>query len=940
MSGLIRSCWIILFVLSSIGSMGQELPQDPTLTKGQLDNGFTFYVYQREDKDAQTAVQLFVNAGSLQESKDQLGLAHFLEHMAFNGTAKYPGSTLVETLEKRGLRFGSHLNAHTSFDETVYKLTFDQASTEDVHFALDVIREWAFFLAFDSLEVEQEKGIILEEWRSKQNEDRRLSESYLPLIFRDSRYSYRQPIGDMTVVQNVTPSLLQSFYRDWYRPELLAVAVVTPHDSHAIVTEIKRLFSNIDSKENQIKTSYPERVDYMIPSYQDTLISIQTADHLTSVELSYFNVIDAHRHISDYPSLKESVFRTFFNGLSSARFSKIVQQGAPFRTGSTSISNFLVHHDVMSGSAQLYGEEIQEGIESYWTERKRLFDRGFTAREIDDFKRQYVHRIERAEQSSQTIPVQTILDRLKDDFIQGNTVISQADRSKLALQVLGDIDSLSLLNFANNERHKGNMILMVNAPTSIANQIPTEVALKNSLQKIEAKSMMNAWEEEIEEVPNRLLTTQPTPGEIAKRYQIDSLDVTVWELTNGAKVYFKATDFREDYITMSAFRPGGIYALDPADYLAANHVRGIIGGSGAGQFSRTSLSEYLQGNSASATMVISENREGVAASADLKDAQTMFELMYLKWTQPKIDSVVFLNTKRQLLSSTRLKPAPSATYLLNERIHHLLRDGQPQLGDITVERIQQELTPNRTLDAFRSRFDGADGFHFIIVGDYDLDSIQRYVLRYIGGLPDGNREVNKSDRSKDDVKEESIPLRGFGGEEGKAMVQLYLQSEEQTLQYPDLLVQKALEEVLKVRLRQKLRDENSGVYSVGVSVSSANVPDALIRTRISFSCDIDRYPFLIGQVHEVFKQMMTDPAHIAPILTNVKLQMANAYQKESQRNTFWTSELRNHLYQGYSNWLYITNFDEILGQIDHHTVAEFLKEHMQSSMQIEAVLLP
>lgn len=950
---------VLTLLLCTVKATGQSLPQDPRLYKEVLPNGFTFYIYQQDSTETRTDLHLFVNVGSLQETEEQRGLAHFLEHMAFNGTSKFPGDSLIKTLENKGVRFGSHLNAHTSFDETVYKLAFEHADSVDVTFALDVMHQWAFHITFDSTEVAEEKGIILEEWRTQQREDRRLSESYLPLIFRDSRYTARQPIGDMKVIQRADAELLRSFYRDWYRSDLMALAIVTPHAPEWIATRIRSLFGPAETslrngQPNQPNSNQPMRMDYRIPLYGDTVISVQAADHLKSADFSYFLVMPAHRQVDHETAFRQQLHQIFFNALSSARFGKIIQQGAPFRKGSTSVSNLLVHHDVMAGSAQLYADELADGITGYWTEKKRLFDRGFTNHEIENYKAEYIAQLERAVHTARPSPAQSILERIKDDYIHGHVMMGMEDRAEIASRLVADIDSLSLLAYTREIASTGNLILMLAAPNTLAESIPSENALLTLVKEIESGPMIASWRDAVDKIPERLLPQEPKGGNIVDSARIEALDVTIWTLDNGARVYFKKTDFRKDYVTLSAFRKGGIYSLDTSSYLVAQHIRGLIGGSGAGDFTRSALSEYLRGNSASATMVISDHREGVAGSADLKDVRTLFELLYLKWTQPRLDTAVFQQARRDLLSTTKLQPAPGPEAAMNKRIAALLNADTPQLGEVTVDRIRREFSRDHALQAYRERFNGASGFNFIVVGDFEIDQIRSHVLTYVGGLSSGEASLplhtaqgpvspsllpNEAPSAAPEKQPVRTHLRAFGGEPGKAVVQLYFQSATNGLDYPDLLVQKVAEEILKVRLRQRLRDESSGVYTVGTTLSSTNVPRKILRTHIHFSCESERYGFLIGEVYAVLDEMRNDVG-IYAILENAKRHLRNSYLSESQRNTFWTSELRNHIYQGYTHWRYLTDFDAMLENIRVEDIGRFIGEHLDHSLQIEAVHLP
>lgn len=941
----------LLLSLGSLSGYAQALPQDPKLTKGILPNGMTYYIYQLHEEQAQTAVQLFVNAGSLQETEEERGVAHFLEHMAFNGTQKYPGHTLISILEEKGVRFGSHLNAHTGFDETVYKLNLEQASWQDLLFALDVAAQWAFHISLDSAEVADEIGIIIEEWRGKQGMGQRLSDAYIPLIFKDSRHAERQPIGLVDVIRGMDSGRLRSFYEQWYRPELMAVAVVTNHDPREVEKEIGERFGARMHPADQQDTRrpVPDRVPYALPLTRDTLAAVLTEDGLSSIEFSYFKTIPAHRKINHEKALLQSLHQSAFNSLASKRFSTVIQQGGlPAKSGSTSVSGFLKYNGVVSGSADLFAEEIENGIRAYWQTRKQVFDYGFTQREIREFREQYLARLARTDLSARSVPVATILERLKDDFMNDNTVMGAGDRSALISRLIQEIDSVSLVDFAKNTDRIGQLVLLLTAPTALEQALPDSERLKAWLADVE-RTAVPVWEDREETIPAVLLEEQPAPGRIVAASQLEPLQIPYWQLSNGTRVFFKHNDQRKNYITMTAFRRGGVFSLDTALYLPASYVRDIVSASGAGLFSRNGLSTFLQGNSASATLLISEHREGVAASANMEDVATLFELMYLKWTRPNVDTGVFSRVKRRLLSDLANRPKHTALYTFNQEISKLLRTGQPELGEVDASRMERELTREAVLEAYTSRFGTAEGFDFVIVGDVDIETLKPLVLRYIGGLPGAQISRPIDPRvpagtflaAVGQAAEAAVSkVTMHGGDGGKAVVQLIFQSEGQRMDYPGLLIQRLTEEVLKVRLRQYLREGESGVYSVSVQLSATNKPDPLVRARVGFTCDPERRDQLIALVYQAMEELSAQPSMSADLLANAKLQLTKAYEREVRTNTFWSSELRNHLYQGYENWAYLENFGNLIQAVGVQDLKAYMDHYLLSGKRIEAVLLP
>lgn len=926
--GWIACCMMLLCNLSYLS--GQELRQDQRLVKGQLKNGFKYYIYPHNGNNKQTSLQLFVNAGSLQEKESQLGLAHFVEHMAFNGSKNYPKNEVVTYLESLGLKFGADLNAHTSFDETVYKITIDTKNEDNLYKALDIVYDWAFNLSFDSLEIEKERGIIIEEWRTKQGASSRMSDQTLPLIFYNSRYADRKPIGNLDILRNFDRYTIVDFYNTWYRPDLMGIAIITNQDVYKTEKIVKKLFSRI-KKSKKVE----DRIQYKLAEHSDTLFRVYTDKEANSVDFSYITKLPSLGPLKAQKDLEIRVLRSATNALIKKRLDRIAQLNDNYKSASMSFSDLLLHNGLSIGGAVLYENHVEEGLSKFLTEKERITRFGFTNQEIEEYKKLFSAQMSRTVDQENALNSGLLLAQLKDDFFIGNVLMDKNDRRDLTIKIMNEIDSLDLLNHIQSYFKPGNTVILLSGPDRIIEQLPTDLELRKLFYKAQQTNLL-PWKDELY-VPTKLLSNEPIPGNVVSKSTIDTIGLDKWVLSNGVTVYLKQSKSRKDHIQLTGFRKGGFIALDSVDYVNGLFVKNILGASGAGDFSRQALTKYLNGNSASATFMISSHREGLSASANKKDMQTMFELLYLKWTAPKVDEVVFNSVKRKSIDAARSKDY-NVLRSYNDALNKAIGADNFDENSVDANRIQNELKKDEILSVFNKRFGSAKGFDFVVIGDFHKDSLQVLIEKYLGGLPSGDLVTEQQKPSYDKVEDRKILM--YAGQADKATINLFFQTQDFNYNYPNIMINEIAENIIKIKLRKNLREENSGVYGVGVGISATSEPTNLIRTRISFTCEPSRKDFLVDQVYIELNKIANDDHYFSEELGNVKKQMLQTYEKQYDKDTFWSAEIRNHIYFGFPNWNYFTAYQSMLDSISAEQIRVFVKNKIIKAKNIEAVLMP
>ena len=908
----------------------KELIQDKKLVKGTLANGLTYYIYPNDYPQGEAIYRLFVKSGSVFENEEQKGLAHFLEHMAFNGTVHFPGDAIIRFLSSNGAKFGKDLNAHTSFNETVYKLQLPVDNPNLIDSTLTILADWAGGMLLDSLEIEKERGVILSEWLSKTGPQNDVQQAFLQKLLNGSRYSQRIVIGDTTVIKYCTHQVLRDYYHEWYRPDLMAVAVVGDIDPIQIEQMIHDKFSYLPPP---AKKRIPQ---YKIPDYKDVKVKCMVHESLKKVELNIMqltNPFPAVQKESDYIGYLQ---RSLLNRLIKARMGKLSFNNPPYKNGSLELSSFLNTKAVLLASVELMPEKIDSGISTFTSHLEQMFQYGFTKTEIEKEKKKYHNLIKRKAEAKSPTASTTYMNDIYADFFVGNKFVSTQDEYKLFLKYIDRIDSLSLAKQLKNLVRPKQTHYMLTAFDKVADQLPNENKLLSIIAQ--AKANVSPYKYHFT-LPSTLLTTEPVSASIVKSELIPEIEAQMISLSNGAQVVFKQSPIDRNRISLAAFRQGGLYALDSTLYVSGSFAGNIISMSGAGDFSRDALSYYLAGNTASMRFLIDKTRSGLAGTCDRDDIETMFQLMYLKWTSPKIDETVFSQVKSKFIENyqTSNKTEEDQYY---RKLSYLLESESYTNRELTDTIVQQELAEESLLPIFHQNFGSADGFTFIIVGDCEFEDIKPFVLSYIGGLPAHQVDTKYRYHRKSTLKD-VVKLEERAGNDPKAKVSLMFQQDTITDGYRiSGLKGDILKDVIRTKLLQRLREEMGMIYSVSVSSGVAQHPSPLNRKVISFVSSPENADSLIQETMQVLQEMKTAPDSFEKILTDVKSNLIKEMKLNIQSNSFWVSFIRNSLFNNEKDWSYINRYEEIVQNIKPEDLANEIDFYILNSPMIQAILYP
>ena len=906
---------------------GQPLPIDPLVTIGTLDNGLTYYVRQNSEPQGRAELRLVVNAGSVLEDDDQLGMAHFVEHMLFNGTVRFPKQDLIDFFETAGMSFGPDINAYTSFDETVYMLEVPTDSQAVLEAGFLVLREWASNGLLDPAEIEAERGVILEEWRGRLGAGSRIQDQIIPLILRDSQYAKRLPIGDTLLINNGSAEALTRFYRTWYRPDLMAVVVVGDLPVEQAVSLIKGAFDDWSVQEELIPR----------PTF-DITIDPGTHVKVISDPESPFTLIEVETLQSATPVITWADFRRrlaaqLARAMLNRRFAEIARDGtrAPFLWARVTAGTIVRPLSAYSLAAQIAEDSLNSGLQAMMLEAKRALDHGFTPGELRRQSLQQLRVLERAANEHDTTPSSTHARRLVAHYLTQSPIMGAVLQHEIAAAMLPEITLEEVNQQLRFQLSPTSRVVVATLPARDDLVPPSEDDLRTVLNEVDAAEP-KPYVDKSEDQP--LISSMPSGSPVTNIQQIESLGITILELANGPRIVLKPTDFKNDEVLMTAFSPGGSSVASDDEYLNASLADILVQRSGVGDFDQSALIKKLTGHMVSVAPVINSLSEGFSGRATPADLETMFQLIYLYATQPRLDEssiMSFKNHQRAMLANRAA--LPSAAF--QDSLIAALFPGDPRRSPLTNQHLDR-IDRDTALKFYRDRFADMDDFTFVLVGNFEIEPVRLLSERYLGALPATGRNESWIDRFKPSPSGVTTKIVRKGLEERAQTALVFHGTTEYSVKESYLL--SALVRVLDIRLREVLREALSGVYSVSVNGSMTRLPQGSYGINIYFGSAPGRVDELTRAVFDEIEAIQTG-LDLAPYLTKTKAQFRRDYETGMEQNSFWIGAIQEHLEHDILDLEDIPDLVNQLDDIDTNMVRQAAITWL-TDQYVNVVLLP
>jgi zinc protease len=862
----------------TVEEMSQRLPVDPRVTVGTLDNGLRYYVRANKRPENRAELQLVVNVGSVLEDEDQRGLAHFVEHMAFNGTEGFPRQALVDYLERIGMTFGPEINASTSFDETIYTLTVPTDSAEILATAFQILEEWAHRLAFDPEMIDGERGVVIEEWRGGRGAGARMFNRQFPVLFKDSRYAERLPIGDVESLESFEHEALTRFYRDWYRPDLMAVVAVGDFDSAEIERLIRHHFSTLPTRDEP----RPRNV-YPVPDHDETLVTIATDPEATESGVSiYFK--QPRRTTVTVGDYRRLIVERLYNRLLNNRLFELTQQpDPPFMYASSGQGRLIRSKEVYVLGASVADGGIVRGLESILTEAERVALHGFVPTELEREKAELLRLMAHAYAEREKTHSAAYAREYAAAFLTGEPIPGVPIEYELYALHLPGIVIEEVNGLAREWLTNQNRVVLVNAPEKDGVSVPTESELLAVFDAVRSQEIV-AYDDSVEDGP--LVLDELIPGEIVSEIAIEEIGVTRWHLSNGARVVLRPSDFKDDEILFRATSPGGTSLATDEDYIAASTAGMVVSAAGLGSFDLVALQKKLAGKVAGVTPSIGELYETLGGSAIPEDVETLFQLIYLSFTAPRRDSNAYLAFRSQVetfLANRTADPVEtfhdSLTVALSQ--HHF-RHRPP-----TIE-VYDEMDLDRSYAFYRDRFADAGDFTFIFVGNFDVETMRPLVRTYLATLPSTGRVeswVDTGIRPPRGVVRKTVRR----GVEPRSQTSIVITGPVEYTRENRHLVS-SLTELLQIKLRERLREDLGGTYTVTVGGTTEREPVPSYSIQVSFGADPDRLNELTDAVFDEMNRLKLEGPSDDDVI-KVKEAQRRSHETSLEQNGFWLFQL-------------------------------------------------
>ncbi len=869
------------------------LPVDKNVTVGQLENGLKYYIRENKKPEGRARLRLVVNAGSLQEEDDQRGLAHFVEHMAFNGTANFEKNEMIHFLEGIGMRFGSHLNAYTSFNETVYMIEIPLDDPTVLETSMQILADWAGGITFDPYELEKERGVVEEEWRARQGAGQRLVERQYPFIYYNSKYAERLPIGSMVVVKRAPPQRFIDFYNDWYRPNLMAVIAVGDFQSAFIEDRIREYFQDL---ENPVDA--PERLPTEVPDHEETLVSIETDPELTvsSVRIHIKGGIDPDVTASDYK--RHIVERLYYSMINQRLAERTREANPPFINAGVGKTKIAREKQSFTLSVVFFENRYDDGLNALIAEVNRAIRDGFSATELERMKADVLRSLERAYDERDKTNSLAYTNEYTRAFTVDEPIPGIEMELAMTRHFLKEI-SLDEVNAVGEVfKRKGNRVILFSAPEKEGLIVPSEEELVAAIDSA-SKIQLAAYDDRVSDAP--LLEDLPEPGDIVSETYHESVDTHEWSLSNGIRVIAKKTDFQNDQILMTSFSPGGSSLAMDDEYVSAITATMIVTESGLGDLDAIQLDKKLAGKALGVSPYINDQYEGFNGSTSPKDIELFFQMLWMYARQPRVDdkAIDSMTTRLNAVIANRLKN-PNAVF--QDEISKAFYGDHLRHRPMSQE-LMREIDPGLALAIYKNRFNDFSDFTFVFVGAIDLDELKGLTKQYLASLPKTNR-VEKGVFRDDKPASGQLVVNVDKGLEEKTSTRVIFTGDAEWSpenQYAMSVVR----DLLNIRLRESLREENSGTYGVGVFGSISREPIELFTTGFAFSSDPANTDALI----RIAFSEIQDLQETGPRLENmakVREIHLRGREKSEKTNNFWRQRLAAMARQG-------RDFSDILG---------------------------
>lgn len=906
------------------------IPVDPNVRIGKLENGLTYYIRKNNLPEKRVDFYIAQKVGAIQEEPAQRGLAHFLEHMCFNGTKHFPGNALKEYLETIGVKFGENLNAYTSIDETVYNISNVPVMREGpVDSCLLILHDWSNDLLLESKEIDKERGVIHEEWRTRMSAMQRLQEKSLPQIYAGTKYADCLPIGSMDIVDNFKYQTLRDYYEKWYRPDLQGIIVVGDIDVDAMEAKIKKIFSDIPAQPNGA-----ERIYYPVSDNKEPIVVIEQDKEQPNIQILVFNkhetTPDDQKGNMGY--LVSDYAKKLIGNMLNARLNELTQTAnPPYIYAEAGDGMFFASKtkDAFTGVVICKEGEIESGLSTLLRELERARRFGFTESEYVRARAEYLRQLESAFNERDKNKNESYVNEYVQHFLNNEPIPGIDKEYAIINQIAPAIPIAALNELMQTLVTDSNQVVALFGPEKEGLKYPTKEALLEVLKKAKAEEL-TAYVDKVSDKP--LMAEKPKAGKILSEKNDPAFGTTTLTLSNGAKVIIKKTDFKADEIQMKAVSLGGTSLFPTSEIINIKSLNDVISAGGLGEFSTVELQKVLAGKKASAAAQVGDKTESIEGNCSPKDFETMLQLTYLAFTAPRKDVDAFESYKNRTKASLlNQEMNPMITFV--DSIQGGIYMNHPRMQRLKADMIDK-IDYDKILSMYKDRFKDASDFTFILVGNVDIEAAKPLIAQYIASLPSIKRKEtfkdNKVDMRKGIYKNEFIKEQ----ETAKASVFAFYNG---TCKYDlkNSLLISMTDQILNLVYTEKVREEEGGTYGVNVGGDLQKYPQEKFVLQIMFDTAPDKKDKLTNIIFGELENLGKNGPSEAN-LNKVKEFMLKKYKEDLKENGFWLGTIDDYLF---TNVDMTKGYEAMLNSITTKDIQNFATSIFSQKNEVEVTMI-
>jgi zinc protease len=881
------------FLLSLFASAQTDLsapvPPDPEIRTGKLQNGLTYFIRNNKEPQKRASFYFIQNTGALLENDDENGLAHFLEHMAFNGTQHFPGKAIISSLEKHGVAFGENINAYTERDETIYNLSdvpVDSPGLMDS--CLLMLYDWSDYVSLTDKEIDLERPVITEEWRTRRNADFRMMEQFIPVLLKDSKYAVRDVIGSLDVIKNFNYNTLRNFYYEWYRPDLQAIAVVGDFNAMEMEKKVKDLFSQLKPVGNP-----KPRPVFDVPFHKETFYVLATDKEAqqTSVDI-YIIRKGVEPSGKNLGYLREQLLIRLMNAMMGTRISDLLQKGTPpFVSGGIRFSELVRGYDALNISATAKQNQEDIALQSIYTEAERAKRTGFTNAELERAKANMLTSYDSYYKQKDKISNDSYASEIQNYFLTNEPLSSIDFEYEFVKKTVPLVTAEEISTLFKNLMSDDNRVIIIEGQEGDGVKHLAEAETKEIIRKVQASDI--APYQDV--VLGESLTNETLPGsKIIKTVDLKQFGAVEWTLANNAKVIFRKADFEKDNVILSSYSLGGSSLYETNMLPSAFMLPNIIGFYGLGDFDNVTLQKMLAGKKATAGVSLGEITEGINGSSTPKDFETMMQLLYLRFEKPRFDKDAHSAIMARYVPFVA-NMAKDPSKIMQDSVSLFLTNYSPRtiilnnemLDKVDFEKIRQIYT---------ERFDGASDFTFFIVGNISEDSVKLMVEKYIGSIKSSTKKETFVDRNVRPPKGKFVKDIQIALTVPKSTVFVSHSADMKYNPYNNLCL-KVINGILDLVYTDKVREEAGGTYGVQITISSQLNPYQNAAGLIMFDCD----PAKAASLKEIIYNEIDKMIKSGPSKENLDKAVSNMLKNREEsklHNNYWSNALYSFYYTG------------------------------------------